>query len=64
MLSLSLVTFFPMCMRALRMVVEVRFRPITDDLTVQKYNTFMARRALKARYTNFGYIALSNLIMA
>jgi len=31
-------------MRTLRMVVKVIHIPIIDDLTVQNYNTFMARR--------------------
>ena len=33
---------FPMCMRALRMVVEVLLEPIFDDLPVQCYDTFIA----------------------
>ena len=31
---------FPMCMRALRMVVEVVLQPILNELTIQCYDTF------------------------
>ena len=43
---------FPMCMRALRMVVEVVLQPILNELTVQCYDTFIAsleERAQKSR---------------
>ena len=43
---------FPMCMRALRMVVEVILIPIIDDITVQNYDVFMTKlqeRALKSK---------------
>ena len=56
---------FPMCMRALRVVVEMILEPIINDLSIQGYEDFIATleaTAQKSRtYINFGWIASSSL---
>ena len=55
---------FPMCMRALRMVVEVILEPIINAFSVQGYDGFIAaleQEHRKVGHVNFGWIALSSL---